>query len=323
MHERDLLRRRRSDWERLSNLIQTARRKGLTGLSPDDLAAIGPLYRRAVSDLAFARSRLPGSQLVIYLNQLVARAHALIYGGAHMSWRGLLRFFTRTFPSTVREQARTILFIAALFAVAAIVGAWGWHVQDPRIVNMMPPQLESVLHGEAASGQNLLDPHERPLVATMIMTNNFRVSMLAFALGATFGVGTLWVIWYNGLLIGPLALIYHRQGLGILFWSLILPHGVLELSAIFFSAAAGWLIGRALLRPGELRRLEAARQVAPKALILLGGTVGLLTIAGVIEGFFTPSSVVPEGKLMLAGGVFLLLLAYLYFAGRAVRGGAA
>jgi uncharacterized membrane protein SpoIIM required for sporulation len=145
----------------------------------------------------------------------------------------------------------------------------------------------------------------------MIMINNIRVTFLSFALGITFGMGTLWVLWVNGLILGPLAMLYHRAGLGMDFWAHILPHGVLELPAIFLGAGAGLELGRALLLPGELPRIESLKAAARRGLPLLGGTVLLLVVAGVIEGFYTPKPIEPIYKLLMSSVTAVLLILYL------------
>lgn len=311
LHERDLLKRRRADWEKLQRLADSAAKNGPHRLSDSELTEIGSLYRKALSDLALAQRHFPRSAVVGYLNQLVASTHAQIYGGSRMSWRGISRFVVHSFPMSVRENWRVIMGLAVLFFFAAWVGAWGWSTDHAAVKSLLPAEYAPHLHDLREDEFSLFLDEMKPLITSFIMTNNIQVSLLAFAFGVTFGLGTLWVIWHNGLILGPLAAAYHKAGYGLQFWSLILPHGVLELPAIFFSAAAGWLIGHAFLVPGQYRRIDAAKQASRKALPLLGGTVVLLIVAAFIEGFFTPSAVSPYVKLLFAVIVLAALLAYL------------
>lgn len=316
MRERDLLKRRRADWEELAQINAEATTGGVRRLTPAQLAKIGPLYRRALSDLAISRRHFPNSQLVGYINGLVAQTHALIYGGSRLNWGAFWRFVQLTFPQAVRQHIWVIGAMCGLFFLAAAVGAWGWSEQNEFVLSQLPAAYVGQLHGMSDLEFSALSGSGRPVMASFVMTNNIRVSLLAFSLGITFGLGTLWVVWQNGLLLGPLAFVFHQSGRGITFWSLILPHGVLELPAIFMTAAAGWLIGRALLLPGEYSRFGAARLAARRSLPLLGGTVLILVVAGTIEGFFTPSGLTSHTKLGGAVLVLMLFAFYLWLPGR-------
>jgi uncharacterized membrane protein SpoIIM required for sporulation len=143
------------------------------------------------------------------------------------------------------------------------------------------------------------------------MTNNISVSFLAFALGITFGLGTLYLMVFNGLMVGTLAGLCYTHGLGIPFWSFVLPHGVIELTAIFIAGGAGFLLGGALLFPGDLPRKDALPKRARQAGRLILGCVPLLVIAGIVEAFFSPIQVHAGLKFGMAGLLLALLLCYL------------
>jgi uncharacterized membrane protein SpoIIM required for sporulation len=149
----------------------------------------------------------------------------------------------------------------------------------------------------------------------MIMTNNITVSFMAFALGITFGVGTVYVLLFNGLLLGTLAALCYTHDLSIPFWSFVLPHGVIELTAILIAGAAGLLLAAALLAPGDLPRRQALVQTAKQSVHLVLGCVPLLIAAGLIEGFFSPASLSPALKFFTAGCFLFLLLFYLFIPG--------
>lgn len=321
MTEREFISRRRADWERLARLTETARSRGLAGLARDDLSAVGLLYRKSTSDLAYARAHFPGGDVEGYLNMLVAQGHALVHGGAKLSGRAVTRFVRWQLPVAVREHIRPILLAAAVFFLAAGVGAWAYATHNAVIIGLIPEayrrMIDSVADGESRGALDVA----KPILSSAIMTNNIQVSFIAFALGLTFGLGTLWVVWQNGLLLGALAWVTHSLGQDLRFWSLILPHGVIELPAIFLAAGAGLMIGSALLRPGDLRRVDALRIAGQKAMPLLGGVVGLLIAAGLIEGFFTPAPVAPSLKLLFATVLFLAFITYIALPGTTgVRG---
>jgi uncharacterized membrane protein SpoIIM required for sporulation len=132
------------------------------------------------------------------------------------------------------------------------------------------------------------------------MVNNIYVSALAFALGITFGLGTVYMLAMNGFLLGALASLFAGYGKSLFFWSLILPHGILELTAIFIAGGAGLRIGYSLIRPGAFRRKDALITAARSSLSLMGLVVLLLIAAALIEGYFTPLPIAAEIKLGVA-----------------------
>ena len=143
------------------------------------------------------------------------------------------------------------------------------------------------------------------------MTNNISVSFLAFALGMTFGLGTTYIMAFNGLLVGTLAALCHMNGLDVAFWSFVLPHGVIELTAIFIAGGGGLLLATALVAPGDLPLKDALIHRGREAGRLICGCVPLLVVAGIIEGFFSPAHIPAVFKFFLAGLLFILLLLYL------------
>ena len=157
-------------------------------------------------------------------------------------------------------------------------------------------------------------------MTSTIMVNNIYVSVLAFGFGLTLGLGTLFVLAQNGMMLGALAAVFTARGQGVLFWSLILPHGVWELTAIFLAGAAGLQIGLALLRPGQMSRRDALLGAGRQAVSLMGLVCVLLVLAAVVEGFFTPSDLPSWAKLLFSGIAFVLLSVYLFFGGRRNQG---
>jgi uncharacterized membrane protein SpoIIM required for sporulation len=152
----------------------------------------------------------------------------------------------------------------------------------------------------------------KPIASSAIMTNNLSVAFSTFALGITGGIGTIWMMVLNGLLIGVIGAETWRWGMALPFWSFVAPHGVLELPAIFISGGAGLEIARGLLFPGLLPREVSLAQAGGRAAKLLLGTLPMLVIAGIIEGFFSPSQAPAAAKFLLAGVLFTALLTYLF-----------
>jgi uncharacterized membrane protein SpoIIM required for sporulation len=156
-----------------------------------------------------------------------------------------------------------------------------------------------------------------PAVSSFIIANNIKVAAIAFAGGMTLGIATLWIVLNNGLMIGGLGAMFAARGFGADFWATIAPHGVLELSAIQISAAAGLLLAKGVVAPGRLRRIDALKANARRAAVLMVGVTGMLVIAGIIEGFLTPQRTSIPFRFAVGALTALLLIAYFTFAGRA------
>jgi uncharacterized membrane protein SpoIIM required for sporulation len=157
----------------------------------------------------------------------------------------------------------------------------------------------------------------RPLASSMIMTNNISVTFTAFAFGIFCGLGTVYVLAFNGLMVGTLAALCHIHGLDVPFWSFVLPHGVIELTAIWIAGGAGLLLGSGLVAPGDLPRRDALVRRGRRSIELILGCVPLLVVAGVVEGFVSPSHV-PAG-LKFATALVLLILLLFYLLSPAVQ----
>jgi uncharacterized membrane protein SpoIIM required for sporulation len=148
------------------------------------------------------------------------------------------------------------------------------------------------------------------------MTNNMSVAFMAFALGITAGLGTLYMLLFNGLLIGVIGMACHLSGMSLKLWEFVAPHGVLELPAIFLAGGAGLRIASGLLFPGYLPRRESLVRAGSEAVQLLLGSIPILIVAGTIEAFVSPTGLATNLKFAMAAALFVLLLGYLFGAGR-------
>jgi uncharacterized membrane protein SpoIIM required for sporulation len=308
---------RKGDWEALSGLLERAHGRG-ERLSPQDLARLGTLYRAATSDLALAQRDFPGQSITAYLNQLVARAHAVVYRGEPLSVARLLRFATSGFARLYRQNFRYVLAAALLFIIPAAAAGLGtaWRPETSRW--LLPESVQELIPLlEKRELWTVIPVLERPYASSFIMSNNIRVAFMAFASGVPAGALTVWIMISNGLLIGGLTGLTSHYGLSFELWTFVIGHGVLELSVIFIAGGSGLMLGWAVLRPGLLRRRDALMLAARQAVYLLLGCVPLLVAAGLIEGFLSPAETLP-GQVKWATGLGsgLLLYAYLLLAGR-------
>jgi uncharacterized membrane protein SpoIIM required for sporulation len=309
--ERSFIERKRESWQSLSDALEQARTDGPKYLSSDRLKTLGAQYRAVVSDLSYIRSQGGSDGLVTYLNELAGRAHGVLYSARPARLRGLGSFFVREFPELFRSTIGYTLTAALIF-----FGAWAIPAANPEICNAVFPR-EIVAPPEGEQSQSPLEKIDPSFISSAIMTNNIQVGILAFAGGATAGVLTVYQLASNGMTIGALAT-KAAPALGqTRFWSLILPHGIVELTAIFICGGAGLIMGCAIIAPGNLRRSDAMRRAGGTAVKLFAGAVAMFVIAGIIEGFVTPSSLPATWKLGFAGVTALALAYYFGFAGTA------
>ena len=302
--------RRREGWEQLSRLLSKAggSGRGVRALTRQELAQIGPLYRRAASDLAYVRLRGADFALIQYLNDLVMRAHGLLYSDRGPGRGRLWQFIRVGFPRLLRARAGYIWLAAGIFLLGGIIGA---------ILTAANPSYGHIFLGARADDTDfyknlpqMLQDGDRPADAAGLMANNIGVAVRAFAVGILGGFPTLLLLFENGLPIGSLAVLQHNVGYDVILWSFLLPHGVPELSAIFIAGGAGMMIGHALVAPGELSRKDALVRAGRDAVRLLFGTVMLFIIAGFTESFVSPTALPAPLKFAYAALMALALGAY-------------
>ena len=266
MRQSTFVERRKPGWDRLEQLLTLAGRRGLRALESNDISELGRLYRWATSDLAYADGHRFEPSLRAYLNRLTARAHGYVYGAeASNGGNRFRRFFTHGFPSEVRRSKWYILACAALFASSAAVAYWLIIVKPVNAYALLPAELISPLHGSLHDTNFKFDHDLAPTVSSFIMTNNIRIAIGSFAGGILLAVPTLYLLLFNGMMVGGMGALYTNAGYGYDFWATIAPHGCIELTSIVISAAAGTMLATPLLNPGRLPRGEALKRNARRA----------------------------------------------------------
>lgn len=318
MREEEFIASSREVWERLERTLADRAGHGVADLPAPELRQLHEDYRRAAADLAYAQTHYPDSRTRAYLNGLVGLAHSELYGAAPRKVASLWRFMAVGYPRLVRAHAREIALSSALLLGALALGLLLAYVNYPLARTFIPEALRDGVGDRLEQGANAsaLSSAIAPVLTAGITANNIQVALLAFAGGMTLGVLTVYSMVQNGLLLGTLAGVFAKGGASVLFWSMILPHGSLELPAIIIAGASGLVLARALISPADLPRMAALRERSPDAARLVLGSIPLFGIAGIIEGFFTPSQVDPLLKLVFGALMTGLLFAYLGLAGR-------
>jgi len=302
----DFLESRLAKWKRLEELTARVSKYRLKDLSGEEVREFGRLYRRTASDLAIAREEVRDQRLVNYLNHLVARAHGAIYRSESSGFGVFLSFFRFEFPTVFRKTFRYTLTSFAVFMLAAAFAFAACYL-DEGFADRVDPGLREAI----ASHTNWTESVNRanPLASTSIQTNNITVTFMAFAGGLLGGLGTLFVLFRNGLLLGTvfeLCIRYRFREIPIF----IAAHGVIELTAIFIAGGAGLLVGKALLMPGDMRRIDALVTNGLLAIKLILGCVPMLLIAGLIEGFISPAHIWSGYKFGISGLSALVMAMY-------------
>lgn len=283
------------------------------------------MYRSASADLLLARTTPGGTEVVDYLEAIVGRAYVAIHTPKKLDWRAGPRWALRGFPAAVRAHRRFVLAAAACFLFGALISFVLVLVDAEAFDYLVPSQVAS-FYGERPDdyrGERFgeLGSAAAAAFSSDLMVNNIRVTLLAFALGLTLGIGTLAVLFSNGVILGAIAANFLRWGLSVPFWALILPHGVAEMFAMVLGGAGGFMLAEAVLRPGRQTRGEALRSRGRDALRLAGMAVPLLIFAGVVEAYVTPLSWVSDaGKLAFAAVSALAIALWLRVPPAEVRG---
>lgn len=312
------LRERRADWRRLETIVDELYRRGPRRIAAEDLRELTALYQTVCADLARLRTLDADPAVIDPLNRLITRAHGQIYrGGAKRSWRlssFLLVQYPRLFRQTWKFTAASLLLstLSALMAYSTVQ-------HSPQIVADILGGADTELYGP----KTIADIRERfghegnPVLSSLVITNNIRVALYAFALGITFAVGTVYVLVVNGAMLGGIAGAFAKSGIGWQFWMVILPHGALELSAIVIAGGAGMLVGYSLWCPGRRTRRRALREESVRAMQLAVGLIPAFAVAGLYEGLVTPSDAIPESiKVILGVTTAAVFWLYLFLAGR-------
>lgn len=318
MRFEDLVKTRQSNWARLEYFLGRIEKDQISSLSESELVEFGQLYRATTSDLALAQREFPEHPVTQYLNQLVGRAHPIVYRGNPLIWRQLRRFYERGLPQLYRQVFPFILAAGLIFFGTAVTLYAGMLANPGAARYVLSPSQIALIKDGTKWWQDLNEANA--FGSAFIMTHNLQVAFFAYAGGMTLGLLTVLVLLLNGMSLGAVFGLLQAYGHAGPLWEFVIGHGVLELSEITMAGGAGLMLGLAILRPGLLSRRDSLGVAAQKSIRLLLGTAPLLIIAGIIEGMISPSDAIPAYiKFGIGIGTGLLLYGYLFLAGRSVE----
>jgi uncharacterized membrane protein SpoIIM required for sporulation len=323
MRSVEFRREREATWLELERLIGDADKRGLRKLGAGELARLPHLYRATLSSLSVARSISLDRALVEYLENLVGRAYFVVYGTRQHLRRQIADFFGWRLPDAIR-RAKWHIAVATLITIAGGIAAYALTRSDMdyfysfagdmaqgRTPASSTAELRAALYDHQGVGSTL------GTFAAFLFSHNARVGIFAFALGFVVGLPTLFLLFYNGLVLGAFVALFASRGLGWDVWGWMLPHGVTELTAVIFCGAAGLMLAHGLAFPGSRTRMDSLRERGRHAAILVIGAVVMLFIAGLIEGVFRQTVMNIYIRFAVAGTTAALWIAYYGFAGRA------
>jgi uncharacterized membrane protein SpoIIM required for sporulation len=291
------------EWKELETLLDRVEGSGLRALAPEQAVVFARLYRRTASDLNQAQTFVTGEATLRYLNDLVARCYLIIHAKKDPSLRMVLRRLVLGYPVVFRRFLPHFLLATGLLVLGGVFGF-----------------MASYHDSQVARGFLLpMNTGGLALFSAFLFRHNVSVTLVAFALGMTFGLGTAWLMFENGVIAGALAAVFVEQGETLAFCTGILPHGVLEIPACLLGGAGGFVLAQAQLRVRPWPRVQELGRCASDALWLVAGCVPLLAVAAFLEAVVAraPSALLDSGfKLVVAALFGSVFVAYLVLVGR-------
>lgn len=297
----------RAEWDRLDQL---SRRRRLSGAEADELVT---LYRRAATHLSVVRSAAPDAALAGRLSTTVARARGTVTGGHEPVWREASRLAAVSFPAAVYRARWWALGAAAFTVVVAVASGW-WVATSPEAQASIASDAE-IRRLVEVEFERYYSEYAASSFAAKVWTNNAWVAAVCIAVGVA-GVPVVYVLFQNALNVGVTGGLMAAHGRLDLFFGLITPHGLLELTAVFVAAGAGLKLFWAWVDPGPRPRSQALGEEGRAMVTIAMGLVVVLFVSGIVEAFVTPSGLPTWARIAIGVAVWLLFLGYVTRYGR-------
>jgi uncharacterized membrane protein SpoIIM required for sporulation len=273
-----------------------------------DTGDVPAAYRHLCQLMALARDRQYSPDLVDRLNHLVLRGHHVLYGPAGGQRARLLAFLAAGFPAVVRAEGKLVITSALLFFGPDFALYFASPEQLSQYEQMYKPD-------NARLGQR--DSDSNVMMFAFYIWHNVKIGIQTFATGLAFGLGSIFYLLFNGMIIGAVAGYLTSAGLGATFWPFVAGHSAMELSAIVLSGAAGLKLGSVLVAPGNRTRKAALVEAARPAIRIMYGAALMFMLAAFIEGFWSPlKTVSPPIKYTTGLVLWAAVLTYFFLGGR-------
>jgi len=303
------LQNRMTQWQRMEGLL--ARQRGRKDEVSDEVLELAQGYRSLARDVSLARNNMPDSRVTRYLENMLLQAYDLIHRNPH-SLRGQLgRLFRIEVPRAMQELHKPIFFSTLIFVISAVLG-WILVNAYPELATLFASEeMISMVQQGRLWTDDLHNVVPSSLLSFRIMTNNIAVTLFAFVLGSFYGLGTLYILGLNGLMLGGIFAFTGHYQMDERLLQFVVAHGMVELSIIVLAGAAGIKLGEALIRPGHMTRIEAFQQAVTRASKLVAVGAPLLVGAGLIEGYISPNPDIGMQTRLIVGfayWVFMVLV---------------
>lgn len=298
----------RHEWDRLDQL---SRRRRLSGAESDELVE---RYQQVATHLSVVRTSAPDASVVAYLSSMLARARSRAVGTRVTTWRNVGHFFTDSFPAALYRLRRW--WIGCLLANVVVIAVMiVWLLQHPAAEStlMSPQEVDQLVNHDF---EDYYSTYASSHFALQVWVNNAWVTALCLALGIL-GAPVVWLLFNNIANLAVIGSIMIRHDHGAHFWGLILPHGMLELTAVFVAGGVGLKLFWAWVEPGSRTRTQSVAREGRTAATIALGLVVVLMVSGAIEGFVTPSPLATWGRIAVGAIAELAFLAYVFILGRA------
>jgi uncharacterized membrane protein SpoIIM required for sporulation len=278
---------RKESWNRLETLVQQVETSSLKTLSSAELREFGLLYRQSAADLSAVRTDEGSRTLEAYLNRLVSRAHNYIYSGDRLNLSSVWHFLSSGYPRIFRRLLPYTAAALAIFLAGALLGSLLTIARPQFMHAMLGPQMVDKIEHHQMWTDSILTA--KPQASSLIMTNNIAVCFYTFVGGIFAGLGTIYLMFANGMSIGVVTTACTQHHMALNIWSFVAAHGALEIPSIFISGGAGLRLASGLLFPGMLRRRDALALAGGESIRLLSGAIPMLVVAGLLEAFLSPT----------------------------------
>jgi len=300
---------RRPQWRKLQRLLERVEGSGLRALDPDEAVQFATLYRRTASDLNQAQTCITGEGTVQYLNDLVARCYFLIHARKDPKIRRVLRRMVLGYPALFRRCLPHFLLATGLFLLGTVFGFAASYLDSKTARSFLLPTAMPTI--EPGQERGVMTTGQLAGFSGFLFRHNVSVTLVAFALGCTFGLGTAWLMFENGILLGALGAVFVEAGALMEFCTGVLPHGVLEIPACLLGGAGGFVLAQAMLRARPWPRLQELGRRGGEALALVAGCVPLLAMAALLEAVVAraPEALLDSGLKLAVAAVFALAFA--------------
>lgn len=313
--------RNASLWDQYESILKQCGKKisGRVNLNNTDFPF---LYRKICNHYAIALTRQYSPALVTRLHTMIMDGHKLLYKKSSFQLAHIIVFFSQTFPATFRKNIVYFIVALTLFLVPAIGTGVSCYIKQDLIYSIMS-------ESQVSDFEFMYDPANKKygrsekthseknvMMFGFYIKNNISIGFRTFAGGMLVGIGSVFYLMFNGILLGGVSGHVTRLGFTQTFWPFVSGHGAFELTAIVISGMAGLILAKAIIAPGNFKRTDALKISAPSALHLMIGAAAMLLMAAFIEAFWSPARIPPGFKYLAAGCLWFLVILYLSLAGK-------